>query len=74
MFKLKMYTLIILSVLAAVIGIYGYGRKAGERAVEMNEQRKINKVRQASNEVIRDVNTQSNRDIRAGLRDRWTRK
>lgn len=74
MLKLKMYALIVLSVLAAVIGIYGYGRKAGERAVEMNEQRKINKVRQASNEVIRDVNTQSNRDIRAGLRDRWTRK
>lgn len=69
-----MYALIILSVLAAVIGVYGYGRKAGERAVEMNEQRKVNKVRQANNEVIRDVNTQSNNDIRAGLRNRWTRK
>lgn len=74
MIKLKMYALIVLSVLAAIVGIYGYGRKAGERAVEMNEQRKVNKVRQASNEVIRDVNTQSNSDIRAGLHDRWTRK
>ena len=74
MIKLKMYALIILSVLAAVIGVYGYGRKAGERVAEMDQQRKVNKVRQASNEVIRDVNTQSDRDIRAGMRDRWTRK
>lgn len=74
MIRLKMYALMVVSVLAAVIGVYGYGRKAGERAAEMNDQRKVNKVRQASNEVIRDVNTQSNRDIRAGLRNRWTRK
>lgn len=74
MIRLKLYALMIVSVLAAVVGAYGYGRKAGERAVEMDQQRKINQVRKVSNEVQNDVNSKPISDVRAGLRERWTRK
>lgn len=74
MIKLKMYALMIVSVLATVAGIYAYGRKAGERAVEMEQQRKVNQVRNTSSEVINDVNSQSIDNVRTRLRDRWTRK
>ena len=74
MIRLKFYALMILSVLAAVFGAYGYGRKAGQRAVEMDQQRKINQARKISNEVKNDVNAKPIDDVRAGLRDRWTRK
>ena len=74
MIRLKFYALMIVSVLAAVVGAYGYGRKASERAVEMDQQRKINKIRKMSHEVQNDVNSQPISDVRAGLRERWTRK
>tara|TARA_R110000850_G_scaffold91270_15_gene193866 strand:- start:1613 stop:1813 length:201 start_codon:yes stop_codon:yes gene_type:complete len=66
--------MVALSVIAAIIGVYSYGRKAGERAVEIDQQRKIDKVRKLSHEVKNDVNYKSITDVRAGLRERWTRK
>jgi hypothetical protein len=74
MIRLKFYALMIASVIAAIVGAYAYGRKAGERAVEMDQQRKINQVRKVSHEVQNDVNSQSIDNVRAGLRERWTRK
>lgn len=74
MIRLKFYALMILSVLTTIIGIYGYGRKAGERAAELDQQRQINDVRGISNDVENNTNAQSNDVIRTRLRDRWTRK
>ena len=71
--RLKFYALAILSVLAALVGAYGSGRKAGERAVEMDQQRRIDKVRKVSRNVENDINSKPVSAIRDGLR-KWTRK
>lgn len=69
---LKFYCMTVLAVLAALLGAYGYGRQAGQRAVEIKQQREVEKLRRTADNVKKRINTLPDSDVRAGLRD-WTR-
>ena len=73
MIRLKFYALALLSVLAALLGVYRYGQKMGERAVEVKQQRKINQVRKVSQDVKTDHTAMPINNVRDGLRKHWTR-
>lgn len=72
--KIKMYLLMIASVVLAMLGLYNKGRKAGEQAEVIRQQVVINKTRKVSEDVEEAVNSESDVNVLTGLRNKWTRK
>lgn len=70
---MKRYTLMLLSVLAALFGLYRYSHKTGERAEQVRQQTLIDEVKREANYVEEVVNRIPDSAVRNGMRKKWTR-
>tara|TARA_R110000851_G_C13077180_1_gene565447 strand:- start:2286 stop:2507 length:222 start_codon:yes stop_codon:yes gene_type:complete len=70
--RIKFYLLALVSVVASLAGMYHHGRKAGERAIEVDHQHKVDQSNKVAKSVEENIDRKSDSDVRAGLR-RWTR-
>lgn len=71
--NLKVFGLILLSILAAMVGVYGIGRKSGKKAVELQQTNRTLKVIKESQHVKNDIDSSDIDDVRVRLRNGWTR-
>ena len=71
--NLKVFGLILLSVLAGMVGAYGVGRKSGKKAVELKQTNHTLKVIRRAKDVKNDIDGLSDDDVSVRLRDNWTR-
>jgi Flp pilus assembly protein TadB len=70
---IKLYFFTALSVLAALLGAYQYGRRAGEHVEQLKQEQRTNKALKAVNNVKTKVNAMSDDDVRRRLRNKWSR-
>jgi len=73
MLKLKLYLLTALSVLAALLGAFQYGRRTAEQAEQLKQEQRTNNALKKVNNVKTKVNTMSDDDVRRRLRNKWSR-
>lgn len=70
--NLKVIGLTLLAIIAAMLGVYGVGRKAGKKAVELKQVNHTLKAIREAKHVKQEIDNSDIGTIRDGLRD-WTR-
>lgn len=71
--NLKIIGLTLLAIIAAMFGVYGVGRKAGKKAVELKQVNHTLKIIRKAKDVKNDIDSSDIDDVRVRLRDGWTR-
>lgn len=71
--QLQAYGLMFLAVVAALVGLYGYGKHAGRRASEIRQQNQAMKVIRDAQQASKDVRALDDDDVHSELRSNWQR-
>ncbi len=71
--QIKTLSLIILAVIASMVGLYSFGRRAGARATEQRQQQRAIKVMKEAQNVEAMVRGTGDSDVVERLRADWTR-
>jgi hypothetical protein len=71
--KLQIFILILISVIAALCGIYYIGNRAGKKAVELKQKTAAVKAMRESNDVEKTIRAMPDDDIIKRLRNDWTK-
>jgi uncharacterized protein YlxW (UPF0749 family) len=71
--KIKIVLLTVLAVLVAALGMYNTGRKAGEKAEQLKQQKRVDDTRKVINDVEDRVNKLPGDDFSKRLYDKYRR-